>query len=334
MTHSYPSAAEILDVLKALSTGKALKSRDHISEVAGPLRPLQCVEGAMAVFRLQEEDWPDAIREAIDCVVSRGGNTPGIAGKFLRRILSLDDSYGSLHDRMNNFVQEEPEWNLTSKGGLENAREVLLGHLAGKLRTARGYPCIEPDPSIAELAECIQRLIHQMRTNAEIDKLAQLRRDQAWDEFNDRFGGILEPWGITEQPATPVQWLQLAGDTIIEPAYKRYIQVWSESSRTTRVVRGWEEISFAFSGKLRKPDDVLTSKEAALLAAILLRPKDDFNLLSSSLIQTAQSMRRKTYLPARSRREKEHSSNETATSTTKEEGAGEQQGSHNDSRSS
>ena len=181
-----------------------MKDKERVRTYGAPLRPLPCVEGAKAALRLEEIDWPLALEEALECIIKRGDNFPGLMGKFLRRLLALDGSLGSMKNRLDDFLVEEPKWIGNAPNTVEKQRQLLIVTLANKVRGAQNYPCTTGDGRAQDLADILinwtesQEILRwYMREQSDLSlKLS--------DMIHEYLEALCWAWGITDLPDSDV----------------------------------------------------------------------------------------------------------------------------------
>lgn len=274
-----PSAAEVAEILKVLAHGEGMKKREAIRAHAAPLRALPCVEGARAAHQLDLEDWPEAVREATECLIANGGNYPGPSGKFLRRVLGLDGYVGSMTNRVDDFVATEPEWTQNrSSGGVDSQRMVMIEDLAGRLRSARNYPCESGDPVITNLAQMLTEWVNaqeQGLLHEEAALAAQQRALTAKRESFEELGRILErlfnAWRLGQPPSDIRAQIRVLLDRVVAPAYAQVIGQWEEFY-PGHFLRGWKPVYLMLQHY--RANTFVDVREFTLVAAILLHPKD------------------------------------------------------------
>lgn len=282
-----PSVSEIKDILTVLTTGKALASDMHIAAHAGALVVLPCVQAAMAHFKFTDDNWPAAVRETIKCLIASEGRGQGLIGKFLNCLFGIGENYGSLSQRVDDFVSLEKGWKYSSKVSRETVRSDLLHVFASDLRVTTRYPCSEPDIAVVLLAEFIY-----LRNKLDVQKdeaiaAAHLEHARGLETLNVEFGDVLSNWGVEPREyASLTDWLRAASEEAVEAAYKQYWKAWARNYPYAHPVRAWENLAPDLL------DDSATGKvtalEATLVAGILLRPKGDFSMTPRMIEQAAR----------------------------------------------
>lgn len=215
-----PTAAEIVDTLNALSQYQGMKDKERVRTHGAPLRPLPCVEGAQVALRLEEIDWPLAVEEALECVIKRGDNFPGLTGKFLRRLLALDGSLGSMSSRLDDFLVEEPGWVGNADNTVEKQRQLLIATLAHKIRTAQNYPCVTGDARTEEFADILlkwtesQSLLRwYMKEQSDLSLALS-------DMIHEYVEALCRAWGITEPPRGNIGKVDALLQQVVRPIYE------------------------------------------------------------------------------------------------------------------